>query len=109
MGNPFNAIAAYPDPERSVTGPFTSVAQNLGGVLTENPIIVILDNQSTVSVGLYMNGVLFKTFSASEALVLDMRANNGLAATYTFPLNAQFSVIATGGAGSFYMSVLYAR
>lgn len=109
MGNPYNAIAAYPDPERSVTGPFTGTAQNLGAVLTENPIIVVLDNQATVSVALYMDAVLFKTFAASEALVLDMRGNNGLAATYTFPLGAQFSVIATGGTGSFYMSILYAR
>jgi hypothetical protein len=109
MSHPVNGIAAYPDTERSVTGPFTGVAQNLGGVLTENPIIVILDNQSTVSAQLYMNGVLFKTFAASEALVLDMRGNNGIASTYTFPLNAQFSVIATGGTGSFYMSILFAR
>lgn len=109
MGNPFNAIAAYPDTERSVTGPFTGVAQNLGTVLTENPIIVIFDNQSTVAVAVYMNGVLFKTFSAGQAMVLDMRANNGQASTYTFPLNTQFSVIATGGTDSFYLSILFAR
>lgn len=109
MSAPYNAIRAAPDTERSVTGAFTGTPQNLGTVLTVNPIIAIFDNQSTVSVAVAFQGVTWKTFSAGEALVLDMRGNNGQAPTYTFDLGTQFTVTATGGTGSFRLSILYAR
>ncbi len=106
---PYNANRAAPDTERSVTGAFTGVAQNLGSALTVNPIIAIFDNQSTVAVTVSFSGVVWKTFSAGEALVLDMRANEGKADAYTFDRGTQFTVTATGGTGSFYLSILYAR
>jgi hypothetical protein len=109
MGNPFNAISAYPDTERTISGAFTGVSQNLGTALSENPIIAIFDNQSTVPVVVYINGIQWKTFAAGSALVLDMRSNHGEAATYTFALGDQFSIIATGGTGLFSLAILIAR
>ena len=97
------------DTERVVTGPFTGIAQNLGAILAFNPVIAILDNQSTVSIAVVVNGVTWKTFEAGEALVLDFRANHGIAANYTISLGTQFTVIGTGGTGSFRLSILYAR
>lgn len=109
MSASVNAIRAAPDTERVVTGPFSGAAQNLGTALTVNPIIAIFDNQSDVDVAVAFSGVTWKTFSAGEALVLDMRGNNGEAATYTFDIGTQFTVTATGGTGSFRLSILYAR
>ncbi len=109
MTAPYNAVRAAPDTERSVTGAFTGVPQNLGTPLTVNPIIAIFDNQSTVAISVAFSGVTWKTFPAGEALVLDMRGNHGDAATYTFDLGTQFTVTGTGGTGSFRLSILYAR
>lgn len=95
--------------ERSVAAPFSGVSQNVGSALTNNPVIAIFDNQSTVEAGLYANGILFKTFSAGETFVLDLRANHGIAANYTIDENTQFSIIATGGTGFFRICILYAR
>lgn len=107
--NPYLSNIATPDTQRSLAGPFSGSAQNVGTALTVNPIIAVLDNQSSVAVDLYINAILWKTFSAGEALVLDMRSNHGNASTWTFKLGTQFSVIATGGSGSFYISILYAE
>lgn len=105
----YNAIRAAPDTQRTVTGAFTGVPQNLGTPLTINPIIAIFDNQSTIAVDVSFGGILWKTFSAGEALVLDMRGNSGSAPSYTFDVGTQFTVTATGGIGSFRLSILYAR
>ena len=110
MSAPYIGIRAAPETERSVAGAFTGSAQNLGTPLTQNPIMAIFDNQSTVSVAVGFSGVSnWKTFSAGEALILDMRANHGQAQTFTFDLGTQFTVTATGGTGSFRLSILYAR
>lgn len=106
---PYTGIRAAADTERSVTGAFTGVAQNLGTPLTVNPIIAIFDNQSTVAIAVAFGGVTWKTFSAGEALVLDMRGNHGYANSYTFDQGTQFTVTGTGGTGSFRLSILYAR
>ena len=97
------------DTERVVTGAFTGVAQNLGNPLGFNPVIAVFDNQSTVEIAVAADGVTWKTFEAGEAMVLDFRANNGIAANYTVSLNTQFTVTGTGGTGSFRLSILYAR
>ena len=98
------------DTERSVTAAFSGSFQTLGSVLTQNPVIMIFDNQSTVSVEVSVDGVnTWKTFSAGEALVLDLRGNHGIAANFTVDLQTQFYVKGTGGTGSFRLSILYAR
>jgi hypothetical protein len=77
------------------------------GSLLENPVMIIFDNQSTTSVVLSIGTVSWKTFSAGEALVLDMRANHGLAANFTFDIGTSF--FGNGAAnGSFSISYVYA-
>lgn len=111
MGNTNINVRVGWDVERTVTGPFTGSAQNLGTALSENPVVVIFDNQSTVDVALSVDGgvSIWKTFSAGEAFVLDLRANHGNATNYTIDIGTQFSVTATDGTGSFRLTILYAR
>ncbi len=90
--NPYIGARVVFDTERTVTGAFTGVAQNLGTPLTSAAVLIIMDNQSTVAVQVVVNGNVWKTFSAGEALVLDL-----------------FQIIATGGTGIFSLSVLYAK
>lgn len=111
MANVNELIKVGCDVERSVAGAFTGSAQSLGAVLTQNPVIIIFDNQSTVPVAVSIDGgvTTWKTFSAGQALVLDLRANHGQVAIYSFPIGTQFSVTASGGTGSFRLSITYAR
>lgn len=97
------------DVERTVSGAFTGVAQNLGTPLTSSAVLIIFDNQSTVAIQVVVNSVTWKTFPAGEALVLDLRGNAAHASTFAVDANTQFQVIGTGGTGSFSMSVLYAK
>jgi hypothetical protein len=106
MGN-FSQRAA-PEEERTATLPLVG-ATNLGGPLQQNPVIAIFDNQSTVPVAVSFSGILWKTFSAGEALVLDMRGNDGKADNFTFDIGTQFQTTSTGGTGTFRLSILYAR
>lgn len=109
MTNPSIGARVVFDTERTVTGPFTGVAQNLGTPVTSSPVLMVLDNQSTVSIAFVINGVTWKTFSAGEAMVLDLRANAAHAATFAVDANTQFQVIGTGGAGIFSLAILYAK
>lgn len=92
--------------ELSVAGAFSGSDQLLG-VTTKESVLAIFDNQSTVSVALYINGVLWHTFSAGEGLVLDMNSNKGNAPVLPIPDNTRFSLIGTGGTGSFRISLVY--
>jgi len=100
-------------PERArLESTFNGTFQTLGSVLDINPAIMIIDNQTLVSVALSVDGVnVWKTFSPGEGLVLDLRGNHGIAANYTVDLNTQFYVNGAAGAGtdSFRISILYAR
>lgn len=107
--NPYIGARAGFDTERTVTGPFTGVAQNLGTPLSFPAIVAVFDNTSTVAVQLLINGVTWKTFPAGEAMVLDLRANSGHAPTLAIDANTQFQVIGTGGTGAFSVAILYAR
>jgi len=100
-----NSAIAVPAPEliAAMTGSLALV-----GVLVANPTIIILDNQSTSSMILYINGVQWKTFAAGEALVLDLRAANGRASNYSFRVGDVFQ--GNGAAtGNFSISYLYAQ
>lgn len=108
MGN--NSIRVGFDTERSRSGAFSGSFQTLGSALTQNPAIMIFDNQSTVTIEVSIDGTnTWKTFTSSEAMVLDLRANNGMAANYTVDIGTQFYVKGTGGTGDFKLSILYAR
>ncbi len=99
-----NSQRAVPAPEliTAMTG-----VNVLIGTLIENPVIIIFDNQSTTSVVLSVNLVQWKTFTAGEAIVLDLRAAHGLAANYTFSIGDSF--FGNGAAtGSFSISYIYA-
>lgn len=78
------------------------------GTLTESPAIIIFDNQSTSSTVLSINTVSWKTFTAGEALVLDLRGNHGIAANFTFDVGTSF--FGNGPAtGDFSISYVYAQ
>lgn len=83
-------------------------ANVLIGTLTQNPVIIIFDNQSTSSVVISINSVSWKTFTAGEALVLDMRGNHGIASNFTFDVGTSF--YGNGAAtGSFSIAYVYAQ
>ena len=100
------------DAERSLAGTsFNGTFQNIGTPLDNNPVVIIFDNQTDVEVPLSVDGVnIWKTFSASEAFVLDLRANHGIAANYTIDIGTEFSTnAAVGTTGSFRISVIFAK
>ncbi len=74
-------------------------------------MVIVFDNQSDVAVPISVDGVnIWKTFSAGEAFVLDLRANHGIASNYTIDLGTQFSTnAAVGTTGGFRISIVYAR
>ncbi len=78
------------------------------GTLLHNPVILILDNQSTTAAVLFIDGVQFKTFTGGEALVLDLRAAHALAANYSFRIGAVFTTTGVNN-GNFSISYTYAK
>lgn len=100
-----NSKIAVCAPELSAT--MTGSAVTIGS-LAHNPVHLIFDNQGTVSVAISVDGgsTTWRTFPAGEALVLDMRANHGIADNYTFPLGTTFT--GTGASGTFSISYTYA-
>lgn len=98
------------DTELTVSAPFTGSAQLLG-TLTNNPVIILVKNQSTVPVFFANNtgSTRGTTMVAGETFVLDCRANKGLAANGAFPINTSFYVTGTGGTGAFKVSIIYAK
>lgn len=98
--------------ERSIAATtFNGAYQSIGSALTHNPVVIIFDNQTDVEVPLSVTGnSTWKTFSAGEAFVLDLRANHGIASNYTIDASTQFSTNASiGTSGSFRISLIYAR
>lgn len=79
------------------------------GTLTQNPVLIIFDNQGTVPVAISIDGgsTTWRTFPGGEALVLDLRNQHGLAANYTIDLGTTFS--GNGASGTFSISYLYAQ
>jgi hypothetical protein len=98
------------DTQMVVTGPLTGTPQLLG-VLQNEPVMILFKNQTTVTVFLADNAGATKgtTMGASEEIILDCRANHGRADNMGFPIGTPFYVTGTGGSGSFYVSILYAK
>lgn len=98
------------DTEMSVTAPFSASAQLLG-TLSNEPVIIIFKNQSTVSVFVADNEEATKgtTMVAGETFVIDCRSNAGNAVNMGFPKGTSFFVTGTGGTGAMKISVLYAN
>lgn len=78
------------------------------GTLTQSPVMIIFDNQGTVSVSISVDGgvTTWKTFPGGEALILDMRGNHGIAPNFTMDVGTTFT--GTGASGTFSISYLYA-
>lgn len=104
---PFNQKLAF-DTELSVTLP--QAGATLVGTLTNEPVMILFKNQTTVSVFLADNSGSTKgtTMVAGEEIILDCRANQGKASNMGFPIGTSFFITATGGTGSFKISVIYA-
>lgn len=112
MVNPNNKSRVGFDTERSLASTsFDGTYQYIGTALSQNPVVIVFDNQTDVDVPLSVDGVnTWKTFSAGEAFVLDLRANNGNAVNYTIDLHTRFSTnAAVGESGSFRISIIYAK
>lgn len=81
------------------------------GSLLFNPVIIIFDNLSTVPVSISVNdltgAILWKTFAAGSALVLDLRCQQGLAPNFTFDKGTTF--FGNGASGDFSISYIYAK
>ena len=93
-----------PELRVAMTGSFTTI-----GTLLYQPVILIFDNQGTVDVAISTDGgtTTWRTFPSGEALVLDMRANHGIAGNFTFPVGTVFS--GNGASGNFSISYVYAK
>ncbi len=101
INNSQRAVAA-PELIGTMTG--SSV---LIGTLIASPVIIVFDNLGTVNVQISIDDVAWKTFPGGEAIVLDMRANHGLAPNFTFDAGTSFS--GNGASGDFSISYLYAK
>lgn len=98
------------DVERNLTAPFAGTATAIGTPITQNPVTIIFDNQSTVDVAIGINPTdVWKTFVAGEVFVLDCRANHGIATNWTVDLGTQFYGTGTAGTGAFRITINYAR
>jgi hypothetical protein len=103
MSNYWNNQVMYPAPELIATMTGSNVVI---GALLYNPVKLILDNQSTVSIVLSIstNGgatfVQWKTFVAGEAIVLDDDL-------FSFPMGTVFQ--GNGASGNFSISYTYLK
>lgn len=81
------------------------------GTLLYNPVMIIFDNQGTVSVAISVNdptgNTVWRTFPAGEAIILDLRCQQGKAPNFTFDLGTTF--YGNGASGNFSISYIAAR
>lgn len=78
------------------------------GTVTKSPVIIIFDNQSTVSIMISIDGgtTTWRTFPSGEAVLLDLRANHGIAPNYSIDQGTTF--YGNGASGTFSISYVYA-
>ena len=95
--------------EISINSAALTGGYDLLGSLTENPIHIIFDNQSDTAIGISFDAsTIWHTFPAGEAIILDLRANHGIAPNLTMRKNTSFYAIGTAGTGIFSISYTYA-
>lgn len=97
--------AGFPAEQTAVmTGSYIKIA-----TLTYCPVMIIFDNQGTTAITISVDGgtTAWRTFPAGEALVLDMRANHGIAPNFTIDAGTSFYGNGTAG-GTFSISYIYA-
>lgn len=80
------------------------------GTLTSNPVLLIFDNQGTDSVAISVNDstgdTVWRTFPAGEAVILDLRNQQGIASNFTSDIGTTF--YGNGVSGTFSISYIYA-
>jgi hypothetical protein len=92
---------------------YTNATPNTYSPLLQPPVHIIFDNQTDTAIAISYDGVnTWRTFPAGEAVLLDMRANHGLASNFTFSNGTQFyaklSGVSAGTSGNFSISYTYA-
>lgn len=100
----FSQRVGFPEElSATMTGSFVEI-----GTLLFQPIIIIFDNQSTVSVAISVDGATtWKTFPAGEAVLFDLRANKGNAPNLVIDKGTTF--FGNGASGDFSISYVYGR
>lgn len=90
---------------------FTGSYLAIGSALTQNPVVILFDNQTDVAVPLSFNQTsTWMTLAPGEAYLLDLRANHGMASNYSMDIGTQFYTNASvGTTGSMRISNIYAR
>ena len=80
------------------------------GVLNNVPVVLLVKNQTSVSVFFADNSGSTKgtTMVSGEEFIIDCRANHGSAANMGFPIGTTFYVTGAVGIGNFKVSVIYA-
>ncbi len=81
---------------------------DLIGPLIDQPVIIIFDNQSDITVQIGNDGVNpWKTFQAGSAVLLDMRANHGIADNFLFRKGMNLYAMGTATAGNQFFKISY--
>ncbi len=95
--------AGFPNELSAVmTGSFVLI-----GTLLHNPVQIIFDNQGTAPIAISVDGInTWRTFPGGEAIILDMRANHGIASNFSADVGTSF--YGNGASGTFSISYLYA-
>jgi hypothetical protein len=99
------------DTELSLSGASFTGSPVLVGTLTNEPVIIMFKNQSSVAVLVSDENGSTKgtTMAIGEEIIIDCRANKGLAPNMGWPINTSFFLTASVGTGAFKISVIYAR
>jgi len=89
----------------------TGAYQSFSAVVSQNPSIIMFDNQSNVTVTISDDGTTDgKTFIAGEVMILDLRSNSLPPENeFTWDIGTQFFGKSAAGSGSFRISYVYAR
>jgi hypothetical protein len=88
-------------------GPAAGSDFTLIGVLPQQAAIIIFDNQGATAAAISTDGEnTWRTFTANEALVLDLRAAHASAPNFAFPVGTAFYT--SGATTTFSISYVYA-
>lgn len=89
---------------------FTGSFQALNGTFVNFPSIVIIQNDSSVTVSLSQDGVHSAlTLIAGARLVLDMQSDRGVADFFSFATGEQWFVMGSAGTGPFHIAYIYGK
>lgn len=89
----------------TMTGSVVSI-----GRLLFNPVLLIFDNQGTVATAISVNdpsgSTVWRTFTAGEVLIMDLRNQHAAAPNFTSDIGTTF--YGNGASGTFSISYIYA-